>query len=270
MKLVQRLLPPVDKTQKISGTWVQQRHGLYANSSFGRVGTGPKEGEADLLEQSAIFCGIDYSIDYLGKTGEVVVVEIGAGWGRQTIRAAGYCKSIGQDIQAYAVEADPTHYDWLCQTIRYNNVNCVPLYGAMCDKVGWSKFRRSTDPANDYGQMLIEHKGNTNVYHVPTLSLAWLFKTFQLSHIHVLHMDAQGAETSIIAGALDYLSQIDNIIIGTHGDSHNTEIPKLFAVHSPKHEVCVNILKHSGLQTIPGFTKAMNFHTDGLLILSKV
>jgi hypothetical protein len=55
--------------------------------------------------------------------GTFTFVEAGAGYGRWSIRAAAAARALGKRFRIACVEAEPTHYWWLTQTLLDNDVD---------------------------------------------------------------------------------------------------------------------------------------------------
>jgi len=264
MKLYQRPYRQVPKT-KGTGDWYKLHHGLVTNRKFGKAEHGPEY----FLEHSAILCALDASIRQ--KNSKITTMELGAGWGQKTLDMVAYCRKQGVGIMPYVVEADGTHYTWLLRTLAANNVLAVPVYGAVSGTFGWADFCNEGDvyTKHAWAQHLARSSEIGNMS-VPVFTLAWVFETFNISKIDVLHMDVQGSETNVITGAVNYLHKIDTFIFGIHAGDHITEIPQLFQKYSPEHKVVLALPKHSGVHTLPGFDNPVDIRSDGILILSKV
>ena len=258
MKIHQR---PIRITRQRKGDWIQLHHGLFTHKSFGKSEHGPEY----FIEQSAIKCCID------GCESPLTTMELGAGWGQQTLNMVGYCRQVKKYSVSYCVEADPTHYKRLLRVLRRNDIPAIPIYGAVSKELGWAGFQNKGElyAKHAWAQHLTRSNEEPTTQ-VPTFTLDWLFENFQIPKIHILHMDVQGAETAVITGGLKSLPLIDNIIIGIHAGDHINAIPELFKRHSPEHKVVLSLPKYSGLQHIEGFDEPVDIRFDGVLILSRV
>jgi hypothetical protein len=50
-------------------------------------------------------------------------VEAGAGYGRWSIRAAAAARALGKPYRLVCVEAEPTHFGWMVQTLKDNDID---------------------------------------------------------------------------------------------------------------------------------------------------
>ncbi len=265
MKLHQR--PYQEHQLEPRGEWYPLHHGLYTRKDFGKVEHGPEY----FLEHSALLCAIDASRES-GTTDEpLTTMELGAGWGQKTLDMVSYCNNLGVRVLPYLVEADPTHYKQMLRVLKYNNIPAFPLYGAVSGTNGWASFaNRGPEYKKHAWAQHLARKREKGDLEVPVYSLRWLFETFQLDRVHVLHMDVQGAETAVIMGGKHILSKVDTFIIGIHGGNHITDIPELFKKYAPEHKVILTLPKHSGEHKIDGFDHPIDVRSDGVLILSQV
>lgn len=87
---------------------------------------------------------------------DFTMLELGAGWGRWTARAAAACGQRGLTYRLLAVEAEPTHFAWLKQNLEDNNVsleNCHLIQAAMAGKDGKIGFQVG-NPGLNYGNAI--------------------------------------------------------------------------------------------------------------------
>jgi len=160
------------------------------------------------------------------------MLELGAGFGRWTARGAAAAKQCGLPYTLIAVEAEPTHFEWLIQNLQDNGVSpedCSLIHAAVTGKDGKIGFEADDDPAGSYGQSI---GGSTEI---DAISLPTLLKPLEL--VDLIDMDVQGAEFEIIEGATGVLNQkVKRIHIETHSNQLDSDILKLFrALHWKPH-----------------------------------
>jgi FkbM family methyltransferase len=150
------------------------------------------------------------------------MLELGAGWGRWTARAAAACRQRGIKYQLLAVEAEPTHFAWLEQNMRDNEVapeNCRLIQAAIASKDGRIGFEVGS-PGVSYGNAI---GGSTEV---DAVSLDSLLKN--LNEVDLIDMDVQGAELQILSAASgDLEKKVKRIRVETHNAKLHEGIMKL-------------------------------------------
>jgi FkbM family methyltransferase len=155
--------------------------------------------------------------------GRFTMLELGAGFGRWTARAAGAAQQRHLPYFLIAVEAEPTHFEWLKENLQDNGVrlgDCRLIRAAVTDKDGRVGFCAG-NPAGDYGQAI---GGNTEV---EAVSLTTLLRP--LDSVDLIDMDVQGAELEILSAATEPLSQkVKRVHVETHSEQLHTSILKLF------------------------------------------
>ena len=57
-----------------------------------------------------------------GATNRFTMLELGAGFGRWTARAAAAAQQRNLEYTLVAVEAEPTHFDWMLQNLQDNGL----------------------------------------------------------------------------------------------------------------------------------------------------
>lgn len=154
---------------------------------------------------------------------QFVMMELGAGWGRWTARGAAAATQLGVSYRLVAVEAEPTHFEWMVQNLRDNGVvmeNCRLLRAAVTGKDGTVGFHVG-DAADSYGQSI----GGAS--EVVAVSLATLLEPLVL--VDLIDMDVQGAELEILAAAVSPLQmKVRRVHVETHSKQLHREIRDLF------------------------------------------
>lgn len=152
------------------------------------------------------------------KKGDIVI-DIGAHIGTYTLNGA---KRVGEKGMVVSFEPDPENFALLSKNIQTNNLRQVKAFNAAVgERKGDKKFRMDFDPLlSGFRGQHVKAEIATQVF-----TLDEVAKQLNLRHIDWLKIDAEGAETQILEGAHQVLSNIvKNIIIETH---HPERITKL-------------------------------------------
>lgn len=195
---------------------------------------------------------------------DIVFVEAGAGWGGQSLTVV---SAVGnqvvdmkvKNVLTLAIEAEPGHYQFLCETFLMNGIVGLPIFGAVSDSLGWPTFYAVKPPADNYGQSL-RAGGNINV---PCFTVEYLYDTFKLDVIDLIHMDVQGEEPKVIRGALPVIKYIRYLLVCPHHEDHVAEITNLL---SPTHNCLLSLGPRSGYHDIPGFPLPIHIPQDGIML----
>lgn len=151
------------------------------------------------------------------------MLELGAGFGRWTARAAAAAEQLRLRYFLVAVEAEPTHFEWLVQNLQDNGVKpeyCRLIHGAVTGKDGSVGFHVG-DPANNYGQSI---GGSTEIQ---AISLQTLL--LPLNFIDLIDLDIQGVELEVLAAATTPLDQkVKRVHVETHSAQVHVGIHELF------------------------------------------
>jgi hypothetical protein len=154
------------------------------------------------------------------------MLELGAYWGFYSIW---FAKSI-PTAHCYLIEPDPRNIESGKQNLRLNGVEA-------------KLFRTAVgDPKT------------TNLKSVKTISLDEFCQRRDISKIHILHSDIQGAELSMIEGSTHLLKGllIDYIFISTHSDEIHYE--------------CIERLKSFGYHILCSADLKNTYSYDGLIV----
>jgi FkbM family methyltransferase len=194
----------------------------------------------------------------------MVFVEAGAGWGSQSLTITSAVKNQVVDMKVkntltFAVEAEPGHYQFLCETFLMNGIKGAPLFGALSDSIGWPSFYAQKPSADNYGQSL-QSGGNINV---PCFTVEYLVDTFKIDQIDLIHMDVQGEESKVIRGALPVIKKINYLLVCPHHGPCINEITELL---SPTHTCLLSLPARSGYHDIPGFPLPVHLPQDGMML----
>jgi len=149
------------------------------------------------------------------------MAELGAGWAPWLVRsfaATKQCPSITK-CEFAAVEADPTHLEWVREHFMENGLRPSAhkvLFGAVAPEKGVLKFPKIDDPTQDYGASLRAACGKIKTIDVPAYTIADIVEHFS-GPIDLIHMDIQGSEYDSVPKFFDiFKSSIKAVMIGTH------------------------------------------------------
>jgi len=133
----------------------------------------------------------------------MTVVDIGANVGYYTLLAA---KLTGPSGHVYAFEPSPENFRLLQRNVEangYQNVTLVPKAVSAAS----GKASLTLDRSSSGGHSLSQFRGGADSVEVETVSLDDFFAGPQPTAIDVLKMDAEGAETGILAGMQGVLAR---------------------------------------------------------------
>ena len=201
------------------------------------------------------------------KDSQIKMFELGAGVGRESLALAGVVDfnlipSVkGKTYRCLAVEAEPTHYNWIVEHFRKQNINGEAVHGAVSDKSGYVNFDTSLDPASFYGQAVVEGEG----YRVRSFTVDELIEKYNFPKVNLVHTDVQGNELRAVLGAQKSIEKglIDYWFIGTHERYLEEEI---MSFTKDFYDVILHIPQKSGLIK-HDFYGWVSIPSDGLLIL---
>lgn len=161
---------------------------------------------------------------------ELVVVELGAGFGRWSVAAACAARTRRPDLKVklVTVEAEPTHFEWMKLHFSDNGLDPTShrLIESPVNGTGGKVSFVIGHPQEWYGQSIIpsgSRFGNWPEGKEVQMTAITLEEAVDgVGTIDLLDMDVQGVEAEIITGSVSLLnSRVRRIHIGTHG--HNIE-----------------------------------------------
>ena len=186
-----------------------------------------------------------------------VFVELGAGYGRWTVRASQAIKRLNpMSFHAVAVEAEPTHFEFLKLHFRDNGLDPCDhrlIRAAVWRKRGLTKFYIG-NASGWYGQAiaqsgtlhslkqwtmaclhlvfyrlgLIQASRRQRVTWVPAITLSKILSECQ--YVDLLDMDIQGAELDVIARDIKVLNdKVRRIHVGTHNAIVEEGLRRIFS-----------------------------------------
>jgi FkbM family methyltransferase len=191
--------------------------------------------------------------------GRYTMVELGAGWGRWLVNAAVALRQLDPErpCRLVAVEAEPTHFEWLAQHLRDNGLDPAGhtlVRAAVAPRDGRVRFQQG-DPADWYGQAielpdpaaqaagpvsrLIRWSRNTaanaaargpharKTRRVRAVSLTTLLRP--LDAVDLVDADVQGVEADVFEAARSELdAKVARVHVGTHGLENEERLRHLF------------------------------------------
>jgi len=166
-----------------------------------------------------------------------VFFELGAGYGRWAVRAARLLQAMNPlPLTLVAVEAEPTHFAWMREHLRDNDVDpedhvlvCAPV-AAAAGPVPFLVGEASTC----YGQAIVAdpeaQQGGLKAQSMDAVELSALLREFP--RVDLIDLDVQGAEYDVLSAAIDELGRrVKRIQVGTHGVGIETSLRALFRGH---------------------------------------
>jgi FkbM family methyltransferase len=159
--------------------------------------------------------------------GTFTMLELGAGYGRWVVNAAAAVRAYsGIDCRLVAVEAEPTHFQWLGEHCADNGVEAELIRAAVSATAGEVPFAVG-NPSGWYGQSMVESPGEGDeVTNVRAVTLSSLLAPFDRADL--IHADIQGAEADVFEEAAAALEVVRRCHIGTHGREQEARLRALF------------------------------------------
>jgi len=189
-------------------------------------------------------------------TGDFVMAEIGAGFGRWLVRGAVAARREGRPFHGIAVEAEPDHFRWLRQHCRDNGVTEDRLdlvWAAIDSEPGFVPFaagrpdswygqgvrmqsplafpdqsaRRRLKARSVLGRPAVADADQNGTIWAPRVTLVDLLAPYP--RVDLVDVDVQGLELSILEPAIDDLNaRVRRLHIGTHSLSVERGLRVLF------------------------------------------
>ena len=169
-----------------------------------------------------------------------VFAELGAGYGRWSIRAAAAARMLDKAVQVACVEADPVHFEWLGRTLTDNGIDSTErrLYraavGARRQTANFIVGNRSGrwNPATCYGQALVAHRPTLRarawhlswsllntlkggaIIEVDCVTIDEVIAPYEI--VDLIDLDVQGAEYDAIVSSLTIDERVKRLYVETH------------------------------------------------------
>jgi FkbM family methyltransferase len=227
--------PLAQATFDVGYLGVRTRQYFHDSSPVGRA-LAPAGNEPPVVNNEYLEW-IDVLESVTQASGQFVMIEGGAGWGRWLVRAARALEHVsGLPYHLIAVEAEPTHFAWLRIHLRDNGIdlNFCDLHHAALAARGGEALFLTGKPDEWYGQRIIEAEElrevadeDTDTVVVPTLTLGSLIR--DLDHVDLVDLDIQGAEAEVLANAsVELDTKVRRVHVATHSEDVETELRALF------------------------------------------
>jgi FkbM family methyltransferase len=155
------------------------------------------------------------------------MLEVGAGYGRWIVNAAAAVRAYSQlPTSLVAVEAEPTHFEWLAAHCLDNDVTAELVCAAVVPTPGTVEFAVG-NPAGWYGQAIVDETWvPESTQEVPGVTLSSLLEAHEI--VDLIHMDVQGVEADVLEEARGELRRVRRIHVGTHGRRQEERLRSLF------------------------------------------
>jgi FkbM family methyltransferase len=196
----------------------------------------------DLDEE--IFEWIDIIDSVLKASDSFVFVELGAGYGRWSARAAKLAESQGfkpEKITLITVEAEPRHAEWIRQHFEINRIESThwqfdcAVSNFSGEKDFYVKRAEDENPTNAarvwYGQSLVNHEiGGYQKEKVVVKRLEEIINSINgIDIIDLIDLDLQGEDSKVLLDSQTLLAQrVKKVHIGTDSVEEETIIRSFF------------------------------------------
>lgn len=189
-----------------------------------------------------------------------VIIELGAGYGRWSMRAAVAARRrTGLQFHCVAVEAEPDHFRWMLDHFRDNEVapddheliwaavgaqpGFVPFWVGDADSwygqamaseapvpLPTARRRRCLRARSALGRPPVASVNDKSIVWVPCVTLADVIAPYPF--VDLIDIDIQGAEVDVLTAAIDRLNErVRRIHIGTHSTEIEERLRTLFHTH---------------------------------------
>jgi FkbM family methyltransferase len=156
-----------------------------------------------------------------------VLIELGAGYGRWEVRAACAARSLGLPFHIVGVEADPSHFRYLCTSMKDNDITsgeCTLINAAVSASRGrlpfYVKNAAGDEGAAWYGQRLLRadesaYAAGCECVEIEVLTLLDILDPF--ATVDLIDMDIEGEELEVVQASIQLLDEkVRRLYIGTH------------------------------------------------------
>jgi hypothetical protein len=183
------------------------------------------------------------------------MLELGAGYGRWSVRGALAARQLGKQVRLGVAEAEPKHQAWLSQHMRDNGVPpqdyrmFSQAVGGTVSEVAFTIGAPPSDndllwfgqaimpldfkqnpPVGEYYGMPVYDRSGWRAILVPQIPLSEVLKPYDF--IDLADFDLQGAEGEAIAEAVDLLTRkVRRLHIGTHSEAIEQQLRDLLPRH---------------------------------------
>ena len=197
----------------------------------------------EFLHEHDEWLGTLQSVIDAAPSGELTVLELGAGWAPWLVVAHAAARVIGgfRTVRLLGVEASADHHAMSLQHFADNGLDPAEhdlLLGAVAAADGTLRFPRLPDPAGEWGATPLDDAaaGITDrrgvafdaFDEVPAYGLAGLVERF--ARVDLVHCDIQGGEDEAIPAAMAALGRrVRRMVVATHGTDIEHRLGHVFA-----------------------------------------
>ncbi len=202
---------------------------------------------------------IDVLESVVSARGSYTMIELGAGFGRWSVRAAQAVRQFsGLPFHLVAVEPEPRHFEWLAKHLRDNGIDPAEhtlIQAVVAETSSDALFYVSTKegkdggPAEWYGQSLARehdrvvfggseylglaaqrHKSGWSSITVPGITLREVLSGRE--RVDLVDFDVQGEELKVISSAVEEITRcVKRLHVGTHSRRIERELRRLLPKH---------------------------------------
>lgn len=152
---------------------------------------------------------------------EIVVLELGAGWGPWLVAAALASKRKGiKRCRLLGVEGAQAHYQYMLTHFRDNGLNPdghTLLHGVVAPADGVAEFPVLENPRGEWGAVALRGSDQpaARTERLRAYSLPTLIAPFET--VDLIHVDIQGHEAEVIVASRAALQEkVRRLVVGTH------------------------------------------------------
>lgn len=170
----------------------------------------------------------------------MVVVDVGAHIGLLSVIIS---QKIGNTGKVYSFEPTPSTFSILKKTIKINKKGntIIPINKAVSHKSGIADFYVTDIAAHNSNSLSNNHRnyGNEHKIEVGLTSIDELKTEFNIPKIHMIKIDAEGAELSVLKGSIEAIEEFrPKIILALHPSSivnYGTTLNEIWAFVKSHH-----------------------------------
>jgi FkbM family methyltransferase len=217
----------------------------------------------DRTMQQALPLGEDLLLDWVPlleavelAPGAFTIVALGAGWGRWAVAGAFAARQCGKEYRIVAVEAEPTHFQWLLRHLCDNGIDrdrARTIHAAANAYSGTCMFQVG-NPTGTYGQSIVSEdqlgdpqfreelqRSGIEPSVVQCVDLAEVLRG--VDRVDYMHMDIQGAEADFLLAHPNLLDErVAMVNVGTHSAVIERKLRKHFSSRDwlPRYDIPMN------------------------------
>jgi len=196
--------------------------GPVSPGSFSRLPDGVILSD-DIYDESEIEVMVQLSLLQEIQDTEIIFLELGAGYGAQSLRMHGAVKNQVVPMRVkncicVGVEGFPEYFQQLQNTFKINAVTGQAIFGGVSYEDGETPFYTKVGKGN-YG-CSVHSSGDITI---PCFKLDTLIQKLGYPHIHVIDMDIQGLENLVVSNSEFILKgKVDYLKISIHDPKYPT------------------------------------------------